>query len=410
MSDNGTILKLVPSLRARKSPDGSIGLTEKFIDGVKEFEKFWQGPLDVYVQCSDKPSDNLDERYIFPDQLKARVQVLSLPEIANAIVADRAAVVLLSLDDFRQSSLGAACRRSGIACAYISEYSLTTRKQIIDVDRINWLRRMRRKWWEANEERKRREAVEAATGLQCNGTPTYDSYRAICPEALLYFDTRITADLLATQEEIRRRLLRPNYPRPLRLLFSGRLIPAKGAGDLVALARELRKRKIDFRLDICGDGELKAKMSDEIRSHQLSEQVTLKGVLEFKEQLVPFVKSNADLFVCCHPQGDPSCTYLETMSCGVPIAGYTNEAFEGVVRHSGCGWVVPENTPSALADKIAEIQKAPDSLLTMSLAALAFAKEHTFEQTFSRRVRHLRTLEGRNAQAGQKTNGLVAKA
>jgi glycosyltransferase involved in cell wall biosynthesis len=408
MNKSQVILKLVPSLRARKLPDGHIVLTQKFIEGVIEFCKFWAGPVEVYLESSEHPSGNMDEVSVLPGDLPFRVRLLPLPEIARAIVADSAAVVLLSLDDFRQSGLAAVCRRHGVACAYISEYSLNTRKQIIDAGTMNPLKRARRKLWETSEERKRRRAVENATGLQCNGTPTYESYREICPRALLYFDTRVSADVLATEDEIRRRVC--GSGDALRLLYSGRLVAAKGVGQLVEIAMNLRERNVDFHLFICGDGELRPVISDQIRAAQLSRYVTLKGVLDFKSELVPFVKSNIDLFVCCHAQGDPSCTYLETMSCGVPIAGYANEAFEGVVRHSGCGWPVPVNQPRALADRIAEIRRLPESLLRMSLASVAFASNHTFERTFSRRISHLRDLEESHAQAREEMSDFASRA
>jgi glycosyltransferase involved in cell wall biosynthesis len=408
MNKSQTILKLVPSLRARKLPDGRIVLTQKFVEGVTEFHKFWEGPVDVYMESSEHPSGNMDEVSVLPGDLPFRVRLLPLPEIARAIVADRTAVVLLSLDDFRQSGLSAVCRRHGVACAYISEYSLTTRKQIIDAGTVNPLKRARRKLWEASEERKRRRAVENATGLQCNGTPTYESYREICSRALLYFDTRVSADVLATEDEIRRRV--SGAGGVLRLLYSGRLVAAKGVGQLVEIARNLRERNVDFHLFICGDGDLRPVIGDQIRAAQLSRYITLKGVLDFKSELVPFVKSNIDLFVCCHPQGDPSCTYLETMSCGVPIAGYANEAFEGVVRHSGCGWAVPVNRPRALADRIAEVRRLPESLLRMSLASVAFAMDHTFERTFSRRISHLRALEESHAQVREEMSEMASRA
>jgi glycosyltransferase involved in cell wall biosynthesis len=409
MNNSQTILKIVPSLRARKLPDGRIVLTRKFVEGVNEFHRFWGGPVEVCMESSEDESGNLDELPVSPDDFPFRVRILTLPEIERAIVADRAAVVLLSLDDFRQSGLGAVCRRFGIACAYISEYSLATRRKIIEIGTANPLKRARRKLWAANEERKRRVAVANSTGLQCNGTPTFDDYRELSPNALLYFDTRVSPDMLATAESVRQRWSESLPSGPLRLLYSGRLIPAKGAEGLVEVAKKLRERNVDFHLFICGDGESKSRISEQIRHEQLSQHVTLTGVLEFQSELLPFARSNIDLFVCCHPQGDPSCTYLETMSCGVPIAGYANEAFEGLVRHSGCGWAVPMNHAEALADKIAEIRSTPESLLSMSLASLAFARTHTFDQTFSRRVSHLWALEERNAKSCEEMNEFAAR-
>jgi len=207
--------------------------------------------------------------------------------------------------------------------------------------------------------------------------------------------------LLATEEEISRRLSRLSPTRPLKLVFSGRLAPVKGSTHLLEVAKELRRLNVDFHLSICGDGESKHAMSQTIQAEQLGRHVSLNGVLDFRRDLVPFVKSEIDLFICCHPQGDPSCTYLETMSCGVPIAGYDNEAFAGVVRSSGSGWMAPMNRPDELARIVLQIQKAPESLRENSLSALAFAKHHTFNRTVSRRIGHLRTLDARIARTSR---------
>lgn len=169
----------------------------------------------------------------------------------------------------------------------------------------------------------------------------------------------------------------------------------KGSSHLLEVAKELRRLEVDFHLSICGEGEAKQAMSRSIQSGQLGRYVSLNGVLEFKTELVPFVKSEIDLFICCHPQGDPSCTYLETMSCGVPIAGYANEAFAGVVRSSECGWLTPINQPEKLARIVRDIQRTPELLREQSAKALAFAKSHTFDRTISRRINHLKALDVR---------------
>lgn len=388
-----TKLKLVPSLRARSLPNGRVVLTQKFIEGVNAFSRLWPGPVNVYMEGGENQSGNLDEVEIAPRDLPFEIRILPSEAISSEIVADNASVVLLSLDDCRQSGLSAVCRQNRVTCAYITEYSLNTRKQIVDAGTSNPLKRVRRKFWEKGEERKRRSAVENADGLQCNGTPTWESYRNLCPESLLYFDTRVPQELLATEEDIRTRVVESGPRGPLRLLYSGRLVASKGVKHLPEVAKNLANHRVDFHLFICGDGDLKPWLIDRIAAAQLHRHVTLKGVLDFRNELVPFVKRSVDLFVCCHAQGDPSCTYLETMSCGVPIVGYANEAFEGIVKNSGCGWAVPVNKPGLLADKIAEIGQRPEPLLAMSLASVGFATEHTLERTFSRRVHHLQRLE-----------------
>jgi colanic acid/amylovoran biosynthesis glycosyltransferase len=115
----------------------------------------------------------------------------------------------------------------------------------------------------------------------------------------------------------------------------------------------------------------------------------MKGVLDFKNELVPFTQKNTDLFVCCHRQGDPSCTYLETMSCGVPIVGYDNQAFLGVAAESKTGWPVPMNRPEQMAQKIVELDRNREEVARSARISLGFARAHTFEKTFKRRMAHL---------------------
>jgi colanic acid/amylovoran biosynthesis glycosyltransferase len=139
-------------------------------------------------------------------------------------------------------------------------------------------------------------------------------------------------------------------------------------------------------MSIFGDGEYLPQLKKDVRKLGL-DCITLRGTLDFETELLPFVANEADLFVCCHPQGDPSCTYLETMACGVPIVGYDNEALTGLVQASGVGWTTPLNDPRALAVKIASLK--PRDLTIAANQSFSFAADHTFEKTFQRRIDHL---------------------
>jgi glycosyltransferase involved in cell wall biosynthesis len=110
------------------------------------------------------------------------------------------------------------------------------------------------------------------------------------------------------------------------------------------------------------------------------------GTLDFEKELIPFVKQNADLFICCHRQGDPSCTYLETMACGVPIVGYDNEAMAGLARERGLGWTTPMDRPVELAESIARLHRDREALRGMALKSLTFAQQHSVESTFRART------------------------
>ena len=195
--------------------------------------------------------------------------------------------------------------------------------------------------------------------------------------------------MLTTAERVAARLARLKKDRTLRLVFSGRLKLMKGVDDLPLVAAHLRRLGIPFEMSICGDGECMSRLRTDVAELGLVDNVKFRGTLDFKTELVPFVANETDLFVCCHRQGDPSCTYLETMACGVPIVGYGNEAFEGLVQASGTGWVVPLGRPVELAERIATIYRDPEAFAAAAQRSLAFARDHTFEKTFRRRIEHL---------------------
>jgi hypothetical protein len=145
-------------------------------------------------------------------------------------------------------------------------------------------------------------------------------------------------------------------------------------------------------MDIFGDGPLMPSMTEQIRTENLEQHVSLHGVLDFGTELMPYIRDNVDLFVCCHRQGDPSCTYVETFACGVPIAGYANEAFRGLTDDRLLGWATPMNRPDLLADKIVALYRQPQELLAASLNALEFARQHTFEHEFTTRITQIKGL------------------
>lgn len=389
---NQNKLVLLPSLTGFPLADGRVSLTRKFMEGVEELMRFWQGPVSVLLEAHAQPGDNLDNMAVAPRDLPFSLKIVNFDALVNEGEL-RDASVALGSTGYRQNHIPKLCHRLGVAFAITSEYSLTTRYQIADSFAPNWSRKIRQRLWELRQERRQVQAIRQSQGLQCNGTPTYEAYKELNPNPMLFFDTRVTQAMLATRDDLDLRWSHCLKGEPLRLLFSGRLIPMKGAEHLIETARHLRDLGVKFELTICGDGESSTRIEAAIRRHGLGDRIHMTQVLDFHRELIPKVKRETDLFVCCHRQGDPSCTYLETMSCGVPIVGYDNEAFRGVVRASGSGWLTPMNQPLPLALRIAELDRDRGQLVCASNRALAFASAHTFEQTFSRRVEHLRSLK-----------------
>jgi glycosyltransferase involved in cell wall biosynthesis len=386
-------LCIVPSIRARSGGGERFLLTRKFVDGVREYIRRWPGPVRVILERTEEPDANLDP--INVDPAEAGLDLQWLPEapaaLGNLLLDSR--VVLGTLVPARLQ-LTQLCRDLDVPLVFITENSVRTRRQMIATSTQNPLLRLRRQWWTTRLEHRYIRALRSARGVQCNGTPTFEAYRDLTPNPLLYFDTRLPRSLLVDEPALQARIQRLLAGGPLRLAFSGRLLPIKGADHLPRVACELRRLNVRFTMDICGVGPLESSMRDEISRQGLSDVMRMRGVLDFHDELMPLMAESVDLFVCCHRQGDPSCTYLETLSCGTPIAGYDNEAWRGLSKVAGAGWTTPMDNPLALARKIAELDRDRPALAAAARQSRAFALHHTFESTMQARIDHLLRCAG----------------
>ncbi|MEO8893608.1 MAG: glycosyltransferase [Coleofasciculaceae cyanobacterium] len=396
-------LIIVQALPAKKMPNGEVLLTRKLMEATIKFGELWPGSITVLMEETEEESSQIDPQKFKLRELPFKLEIGSFDKLNPDKLRKKNSLVLATLG-YRQNHISQICKEANIPCIYISEYTLKTRRQIVAVEESQPIKRFKRLWrnrWEEKQEQKQLNAIALADGLQCNGTPTYDEYKKLCSDTLLFFDTRITEDMMITPDELEKRTQRLIDNKPLRLVFSGRLNKMKGADHLLDVAQELKLLKIPFKLFISGSGDLKEPMKQRIAAEGLNNYVKMLGVPDFKTRFFPFVKERMDLFICCHRQGDPSCTYIETMSCGVPIVGYANEAFEGIVAKSKSGWLVEMNQPKLLAKKVAELNLQREEIKAMSNKAIDFARKYTFEKTYDARVAHMKQIAMRGKSTRQ---------
>jgi glycosyltransferase involved in cell wall biosynthesis len=392
--DTGRRLLLTNPLTAVPTAGGKVIVTDKLVSGIDAITRAWSDPVTVVLEPALQATNNLDNIEVDPGELPFVLKVMRFdaPDFKREVLAS---CVVSPFASHRQNHIAALCRRAGVPYVYVAEYSLRTRFQIIRVERNNPLRRARGYWWEVNQERKQRKIVRAAAGVQCNGTPAYQAYRSINPRPFLYFDARIEPAMIPSDQELGARMASLRQGKPLRLVFSGRLIKLKGADHLPRVAAALMKLGVEFEMYICGDGVLAPVLAEEVRRRGLRQRVRLMGTLEFRSELVPFLKERADLFVCCHRQGDPSCSYVEALACGLPIVGYANEAFLGILAHANVGWSVPMDQPEAIADIVRQLDSSRSRIADAAMQGVLFARRNTHEQTVARRVEHLRSIASR---------------
>ena len=381
---------ILPPLKAQRGAQGGFVLTRKYMEGVAAFAKGWPGPVTSLVEMTQTRSTDMDHVEYAGDDPVTPIEARPDPAALPARLRDAALVVTFLSSAER--ALVDLCRDIAVPLVFWAEYSPRTEAQILEAETKNPLRRLRGRHWLRNATRVRRKMVADAAGLQCSGLPVFDAYAAQSPNAITFWDSRVCAAEVVTEADLHARAAHLAKGDPLRLAFGGRLIEMKGVQYLPPFAQALRDLEVPFTLDIYGTGPLQAALQSQIAACGLGDQVTLKGALDFRSAWLPTLKQTVDVFICPHPQGDPSSTYPETMSCGLPTLGFDNEAFASVAKVADCGWAVPVGDTAALARQVQVLDQGRDQIVAHARRGRDFAVAHCFEETAARRVAHFLSL------------------
>jgi glycosyltransferase involved in cell wall biosynthesis len=280
------------------------------------------------------------------------------------------------------------CRTLRVPCVLIVEHDLTTKIAVTALEARGRLRRLVRSarctWRHLAADIPR---MRAAQSVHCNGFPAYDNARRYNANCLLYLDSRMSRQMLLAPDQLRERLSQQQH-RPLRLLYSGRYEALKGALDVLRVAQGCLERDLAIELHCYGQGTLRASMQR--LAARWPGRLHVHDAIAYPELVQ--VSRSFDLFVCCHVQNDPSCTYLEAMGAGLPIVGYANGMWRELCRSSRAGLCSPLGSPGGVAESIATLCRDRALLADLSQRALAFARTHCFEAEFDRRTEAINAL------------------
>ncbi|HXI87875.1 MAG TPA: hypothetical protein VNH64_10480, partial [Parvularculaceae bacterium] len=233
---------------------------KKFVEGMRLFRTLWGGPLVSAMKRVEKASLPFGDYYTL-DELPFELIPRAPGEELSASQVASAAAVLAAGDNHDQLGLclDEAERRPPVC--YILEHDQPTRYQLVWLDGRPLGARLKSLVWTWLIDRRRKAAVSRAEAIQANGAPAMASYSPLQPNALLFFDTRMRDEMLATPAEMEARAARLRSGAPLRLVFSGRFERIKGVRHLPLVAAALKKRGVDFSFEIFGTGSLESEVA-----------------------------------------------------------------------------------------------------------------------------------------------------
>jgi D-inositol-3-phosphate glycosyltransferase len=145
------------------------------------------------------------------------------------------------------------------------------------------------------------------------------------------------------------------------VVFVGRIIPLKGIDNVLKAMAHLEGKQRIKLVVIGGDDHSQAEMQrlkNLSRTLRIDEKVIFVGSV--KQETLPFFYSAADLCVVPSYYESFGLVVLESLACGTPVVATKVGCAESVIRHGETGYVVADNTPESLADKISRLLSTPN--------------------------------------------------
>jgi D-inositol-3-phosphate glycosyltransferase len=139
------------------------------------------------------------------------------------------------------------------------------------------------------------------------------------------------------------------------ILFVGRIDPLKGIDNLLRAMTYLENQRLKL-IVIGGDAQSQLeleRLKRLSRSLQIHDSVAFYGLV--KQEMLPYFYSAADLCVVPSYYESFGLVALESLACGTPVVATNVGCIETVIRNGETGYVVVDNAPRRLADKIARL-------------------------------------------------------
>jgi glycosyltransferase involved in cell wall biosynthesis len=143
------------------------------------------------------------------------------------------------------------------------------------------------------------------------------------------------------------------------LLSVGRLVEKKGHDTLLAAGALLRDRGLAFRIEVIGEGPLRAQLEDQSRQLGLNGQVVLAGSRDHGQVRAAYDRAHVFVLPCRQTSvGDRDglpVAIVEAMAVGVPVVSTLVAGIPELVADDISGILVPPDDPARLADAIERV-------------------------------------------------------
>ena len=157
---------------------------------------------------------------------------------------------------------------------------------------------------------------------------------------------------------------------PTRIVAVGSLVPVKRWDRLLLAGTELKRRKLNFSVELIGDGPLHDLLEQQVQTLNISNCVSLRGHVDN----IPALLSKATFLVhTSDAEGSPN-TIMEAMACGRAVIATGVGDTPCLVEDGKTGFVVSRGDDTMLVDRMATLIKDRELCNRMGEAGRAKAE------------------------------------
>jgi len=139
-----------------------------------------------------------------------------------------------------------------------------------------------------------------------------------------------------------------------RLISVGRLSPEKGYDDLIEVFNKLHKKKLDWHLDIIGDGKEKDKILKKIHEYELEDYITLHGYQ--KPSYINSLLKKSSIYLMTSLTESFGIVLIEAMNYGIPCIAFDSaEGASEIIINNVNGFLVSNRNKDDMINKIIKL-------------------------------------------------------
>ena len=160
---------------------------------------------------------------------------------------------------------------------------------------------------------------------------------------------------------------KPAPQSPPLIVCVARHVPVKNLGLLLEACSLLRRRGVEFRLALVGDGPCRAELESRCAQLELNDHVEFAGAVEHTQVLAWWQRASIAV-LSSHSEGMPVCL-MEAAACGVPAVATAVGGIPELVEHDVTGRLVAPGDADAFAGALQHLLEHREQAMSMGRAA-----------------------------------------